>query len=187
MNQIIQIIVSYNLNEISIELERNSFHIFDIFLKKLSEKTGEKNIINDFELMPVNTSMAYILIDEDNFQNIIEENLAEEKLKIFMKKKEKNDEEENITDTILNSNHKNKIKNDDEDDDDFSDHNDEDIINTDEEKNSKNNINEIYTESKMEKIEDNEIININENITKEINNIYEENNDILNINTIIKN
>ena len=187
MNQIIQIIVSYNLNEISIELERNFFHIFDIFLKKLTEKTGEKNIINDFELMPVNTSMAYILIDEDNFQNIIEENLAEEKLKIFMKKKEKNDEEENITDTILNSNHKNKIKNDDEDDDDFSDHNDEDIINTDEEKNSKNNINEIYTESKMEKIEDNEIININENITKEINNIYEENNDILNINTIIKN
>jgi len=112
MNQIIQIIVSYNLNEISIELERNFFHIFDIFIKILSEKTGEKNIINDFELMPVNTSMAYILIDEDNFQNIIEDNNTEEKLKIFMKRKEKNDEEENIQDDlILNNNNKNKIKN----------------------------------------------------------------------------
>ena len=188
MNQIIQIIVSYNLNEISIELERNFFHIFDIFIKILSEKTGEKNIINDFELMPVNTSMAYILIDEDNFQNIIEENNTEEKLKIFMKRKEKNDEEENIQDDlILNHNYKNKINNNDEDEDDFSDHIDEDIINTNKEGNNINNINEIITESKEEKIEDNDIININENITKEINNIYEEDNNILNINSIIKN
>ena len=186
MNQIIQIIVSYNSNEILIELKQNDFKIFNTFIKILSEKIGEKDIINDFELMPVNTSMAYILIDEDNFQNIIEENLAEEKLKIFMKKKEKYDEEENVTDTILNNiNHKNKIKNNDDDEDDFSD-NDEFLIKSDNEQEKGNEINEIIDEPKKEKFDDNEIININANIAKEINNIYEEDDNTLNINKIIK-
>ena len=186
MNQIIQIIVSYNSNEILIELKQNDFKIFDTFIKILSEKIGEKDIINDFELMPVNTRMAYILIDEDNFRNIIDENNTEEKLKIFMKKKEKYDEEENVTDTILNNtNHKNKIKNNDDDEDDFSD-NDEFLIKSDNEQEKGNEINEIIDEPKKEKFDDNEIININASITKEINNIYEEDDNTLNINKIIK-
>ena len=187
MNQIIQIIVSYNSNEILIDLEQDDFDVFDTFIKILGEKTGEKNILKDFELMPVNTKMAYILIDENNFQNIIFENNTEEKLKIFMNKKESNDEEEN--DTILNNNkNKNKIKNNDDNDDDFSD-NEEDII----KKDSNKDINEIIIEQKEEKKEQEEKdeitnININQNILKESDDILEEdNNNTLNINKLEEN
>ena len=137
MNQIIKLSVSYNQNEILIELNENEINIYDSFIKTLSEKTGEENIINDFLLMPVNTNMPYILIDENNFKNILEENHLEENIKIFMNKKEKNEDEEEEekeqNEFILNNNkNKNiikKISSDDFDDDFFDeDNNDKNII-----------------------------------------------------------
>ena len=66
MNQIIQIIVSYNSNEILIDLEQDDFDVFDTFIKILGEKIGEKNILKDFELMPVNTKMIIEMEKEKN-------------------------------------------------------------------------------------------------------------------------
>ena len=146
MNQLIKISVSYNSNEILIELDDSDFDIFDTFIKILAEKTGEQNILNNFELMPVNTSMPYILIDENNFSNIIYEKISDEYIKIFMNKKEKNEEEEE--NDIINNNenkNKNKIK---EDDDDFSDHEDDNI----QEENTKETIN-IKQRDKNDEIE----------------------------------
>ena len=128
MNEIIKIIVTYNAKEILIELENNYLDVFDSFIKILSEKTGEQNILNDFELMPLNTKISYILIDENNFQNIIEEEIENGSLKLFMNKKEKNEEEEENDDLIFNNKNKNHNKKNNDNEDDFSD-NEEEIIN----------------------------------------------------------
>ena len=64
MNEIIKIIVTYNAKEILIELKKDGANLFDSFIKNLIEKTGEQNITNNFELMPINTDMLYILIDK---------------------------------------------------------------------------------------------------------------------------
>ena len=209
MNQIIKLSVSYNQNEFLIELNENELNIYDIFIKLLSEKTGEENIINDFLLMPVNTNMPYILIDENNFENILEENHLEENIKIFMNKKEKNEEEEEENeqnDFILNNknnNNKNEIKkkSSDDFDDDFSDedNNDKDDKNIIQKEN-KENINKIIEKNEIKdeiknEIKD-EIKDINTNtfnkisnkpkkeitIKKEFDNIFE--NENLNINKI---
>ena len=169
MNEIIKIIVTYNAKEILIELENKDFDVFDSFIKLLSEKTGEQNIINNFELMPLNTSMPYILIDENNFKNIIDEKIENDNLKLFMNRKEINIEEENDDDIIFN-NKNNKIKknNNNDNEDDFSDNEEEkEIIN-----NKENNINkEIVndsTEKKFNENGDDEMIE-NLNIKNEIN------------------
>ena len=192
MNQLIKISVSYNSNEILIELDDSDFDIFDTFIKILAEKTGEQNILNNFELMPVNTSMPYILIDENNFSNIIYEKISDEYIKIFMNKKEKNEEEEE--NDIINNNeniNKNKIK---EDDDDFSDHEDDNI----QEENTKETINikqkgkdneiELKNEIKDEnKIESDNFKNIKNEIiiNEESDDIFEKDN--ININNLKEN
>ena len=186
MNEIIKIIVTYNAKEILIELENKEFDVFDSFIKILSEKTGEQNILNNFVLMPINTSMPYILIDENNFKNIIEEKIENDNLKLFMNKKEITEEEEKDDELILNSKYSNnKINNDNEDD--FSDNEEEKEIGD----NKEDNINkEIVTDIKEKNFDDNdedemmENLNIkNEiNIKKELDDIFEKDN--LNINQI---
>ena len=173
MNEIIKIIVTFNAKEFLIELENNNFDVFDSFIKILTEKTGEQNILNDFELIPVNTNISYILIDENNFQNIIDEEIKNENLKIFMNKKEKNEEEENDEDIIFNNNKNKSIKKNNDNEEDFSD-NEEEIIN------NKENIiinNEI---KENENDEDDLIENLNIkdeiNIKKELDNIFEKEN-----------
>ena len=137
-DEITKISISYNSKEIIIDLNLNDFDIFDSFIKILSEKTGEQNIMQNFELMPVNTSMPYILIDENNFLTIIDEKRETNDLKLFMNKKAKNEEEEEDDDNnnILTKNKNKKIK--DSEDDDFSD--DEYIQKKDEPLNEINNI-----------------------------------------------
>ena len=186
MNEIIKIIVTYNAKEILIELENKEFDVFDSFIKILSEKTGEQNILNNFVLMPINTSMPYILIDENNFKNIIEEKIENDNLKLFMNKKEITEEEEKDDDLILNNKYSNNKKNNDNEDD-FSDNEEEKEIGDNKEDNINN---EIVTDIKEKKFDDNdedemmENLNIkNEiNIKKELDDIFEKDN--LNINQI---
>ena len=181
MDEITKIIVDYNAKEILLELNKDKLNSFDTFLKILSEKTGEENIINNFELMPINTSMPYILIDQNNFINIISEKIKDENLKLFMNKKEKEDENENNNDLNQKKENENKRKKDDNDDD-FSDNEDEIILNKENkeinneiidlaEKEEKNAINE----NNNEIIEDKDINNENI-INKELDNIFENKN-----------
>jgi len=174
MNQIIKLSVSYNQNEILIELNENEINIYDTFIKLLGEKTGEENIINDFLLMPVNTNMPYILIDENNFKNILEENHLEENIKIFMNKKEKNEDEEEEekeqNEFILNNNNKkNEIKkkiSDDFDDDFFDeDNNDKNII-----QNENKDINQIIEKNEIKDEIKDEINIINNNTFNKVSN-----------------
>ena len=194
MNEIIKIIVTYNAKEILIEFNKEELNPFDSFIKILGEKTGEQNIINNCELMPINTNMPYILIDENNFKNIISEKIKDENLKIFMNKKEKEEEIENNNDlkSIKESNKKIKIS---DDEDDFSDNEEEIILNKDNvdidneiinssEKKEKYKINKNDNEIIENKDIKNEIIiqkeldNILENENKNKNNITEEKKEI---------
>ena len=128
MNEINKIIVIYNAKEILIEFNKEELNPFDSFIKILGEKTGEQNIINNFELMPINTNMPYILIDANNFINIISEKIKDENLKIFMNKKEKEEEIENNNDLKQKKENRKNIKFSDNEDD-FSDNEEEIILN----------------------------------------------------------
>jgi hypothetical protein len=73
MNDVIQISVSYNSKEIIIEVDPYDDDIFNNFIKILSEKTGEKEILSKYKIVPINTNIPYLLIDENNFWNIVHE------------------------------------------------------------------------------------------------------------------
>ena len=187
MNELKKIIVSYNTNEILIELDidKNKYEIYYTFIKILCEKLGEEDILNNFDLMPLNTKIPYILIDENNFHNIIEEEIDEDILKIFMKKKEINEEEGENEDFLFEGKNRDKRKNND-DIDDFSD-SEEEIINNKENKN--NGIKDLIVENvfnqkeiKNEIIDDKNNINNEINIKKELDDIFLHEN--LNINEI---
>ena len=166
MDEITKIIVDYNAKEILLELNKDELNSFDTFLKILSEKTGEENIINNFELMPINTSMPYILIDQNNFINIISEKIKDENLKLFMNKKEKEEENENNNDLNMKKENENKRKKDDNDDD-FSDNEDEIILN----KENKEINNEIID---LPEKEEKNVNNENNNNTEQIKEISNE-------------
>ena len=95
MNESIQISVSYNSKEILIELENYELDedIFTKFIDQLSEKIGQKNILSNFKLMAINTNIPYLLVEENNFWNILHEERKDGILKLFMNKQEKNEEE----------------------------------------------------------------------------------------------
>ena len=87
--------VSYNSEEILIEIDPYDNDNFKTFIENLSEKTGEKNILSNFKLTCINSNIPYLSVDENNFWNFVFETRKEEKLKLLMNKKEKNEEDEN--------------------------------------------------------------------------------------------
>ena len=202
--------VSYNTKEILIDLDIHDDNNFNTFIKNLTEKTGEKDIISNFKLMCLNSNIPYLLVDEDNFWNFLHEK-REENLKLFMSKIENNEEEDNNDDLFLGGI---KAQND-NDSDDFSEdfeqkdntfeekeNNDKNKEKTDNEEEKDNN-NELDKREKKHKEllninEDNEELYNNKNIRdnniierKEKNNninlIKEENKDKNNINNIVSN
>ena len=56
---------------------------YNIFIKNLSEKTDEKNILTNFKLMWISSNIPYLLVDEDNFWNFLHEKRKEENLKLL--------------------------------------------------------------------------------------------------------
>ena len=191
--------VSYDSKEILIELDAYDDNVYDIFIKILSEKVGEDNLLNNFKIMSLNTNTPYLLIDDNNFWNILHEDRKEEQLKLFMNKidnNENNDEEENNDEPFLggmkSSSNVNNNDFDDFNEEDFEqkeksfEEKDEQELNEKEEEekdNNKNNIklneNENNIELKQTETEDKNndlILNKDENILNK-NNI----NDILSV------
>ena len=56
---------------------------YNIFINNLSEKTGDKNILTNFQLICIYSNIPYLLVDEDNFWNFLHEKRKEENLKLF--------------------------------------------------------------------------------------------------------
>ena len=128
MDESITISVSYNSKEILIELENYDLDqdIFTKFMDQLTEKIGQKNILSNFKLMAINTNIPYLLVEENNFWNILHEERKDGILKLFMNKKEKNEEDEKVEeggDELFLSGIKSSsnIGKDNYDDDDFND------------------------------------------------------------------
>jgi hypothetical protein len=89
----VRVIVLYNSKEIVLELDPFEDDLYDKLIKAIEEATGEENIKNDYIFMTLNSNAPYLLIDENNLFNIINEERKEEDLKLFMSKN-KNVEDE---------------------------------------------------------------------------------------------
>lgn len=188
MNESIKISVSYNSKEILIELENYELdeEIFTKFRDELSEKIGQKNILNNFKLMTINTNIPYLLVEENNFWNILHEERKDEILKLFMKK-EKTEEDENVdegADELFFSGIKSSssLGKDNDDDDDFNDE-DFDQRNTfsekKEKKTSKEEENDSINKENSEKKEQKDEIEIKDNINNIIENNFQINDNLM--------
>ena len=164
--------VSYNTKEILIDLDIHDDNNFNTFIKNLTEKTGEKDIISNFKLMCLNSNIPYLLVDEDNFWNFLHEK-REENLKLFMSKIENNEEEDNNDDLFLGGI---KAQNDNNSDDFSEDFEQKD--NTFEEKEN-NNKNKEKTDNEEEKDNNNEL-DKKEKKYKKLLNIHEDNEELYN-------
>jgi len=89
----VKISVLFNSKEIVLELDPFDDNLYDKLIKAIEEATGEENIKNDYILMSLNSNAPYLLIDEHNLFNIINEERKEEYLKLFLSKN-KNVEDE---------------------------------------------------------------------------------------------
>ena len=168
-NNICQIIVSYNSKEILIDIDPYEDEVYNTFIKILAEKTGEQNILINYKLMCINSNIPYLLIDENNFWNILHEERKGKKLKLFMNKLEKNEEDDFGEEAFLGGV---KAYNDNEFDDDFNeDFENKDKLSLEKEVNNKVNQEEIIQKEEIEKLEEmdnnkNSINNNYENIEK---------------------
>ena len=165
--------VSYNSKEILIDLDVYEDDNFKTFIKILTEKTGEENILSNFKLTCINSNIPYLLVDEDNFWNFLHEKRKDENLKLFMNKIENNEEDENNDDLFLGG-----IKaSNDNDFDDFNEDFDQKEKSFEEKGN--NQIKEDGEENEQEKYN---MIKLeeNEDKNKELLNINEENGNINN-------
>jgi len=88
-----RVIVLYNSKEIALELDPFDDDLYNKLIKAIEEATGEDNIKNDYIIMSINSNAPYLLIDEHNLFNIINEERKEEDLKLFLSKN-KNVEDE---------------------------------------------------------------------------------------------
>ena len=124
-NNLTTISVSYESKEILIELDPFCEDAYTSFIKILSEKIGIDNLLNNYKIMAINTNIPYLLIDENNFWNILHEERKEEILKLFMNKldntENNDDEEDNNDEPFLSGMKSSNINN------DFDDFNEEDF------------------------------------------------------------
>ena len=143
------IIVLYKEKESKITLNLEEITSYSLLKQKILSFYNELNTSFTYHLMAINTSSPYTLLDEENFNQIINEKIEGDELKLFLNKI--NPEEANNKD---NSDY-NKIM--EENDDDF-------II--DNEKEDKNDSNK--KENKDKNIIDNDINNNNIDIDKQL-------------------
>jgi hypothetical protein len=92
MTEIIEIL--YKGTEFQIELNKqNRKYNFDSFLENLKEKITDFTEKSSLKLMSINTKEPYLLINEDNFEDIINHERNGNNLKIIV----------NLTQNNLNS------------------------------------------------------------------------------------
>ena len=143
LGEFTKIVVVYNSNEISIQLDSFDDNMYSSLIKVLSETTNEKNIVKDFKLMALNTSVPYLLVDENNLWNIIREVKSDGYLKLFMDKNVTTEKDED-DDTMFSGV---KIKEEKNFDDDF-----DDFDSNTETKNDKNE-NDVDKEKQINKVQ----------------------------------
>ena len=175
--------VLYNGIEKLIHIELNYDNLYNSFLDIFRQKFGENDPSrHKFKLTTINTSIPYLLIDENNINNIIKEKIPNnEPLKILLTKEEDlNEISRDKRDSLDENFYCGYVKEWPKDEEDF---NDDEFMILDED-NLKNIKNEIKIEENNEK-EEEELENILSNsLNKEDNNNENNKNDINKIENI---
>ncbi len=154
------VIILYNGVEINLEINLEQINKYELLMEKLYSTITDYNPSNSYNLMAINSTEPYTLVDEGNYLKIMNEEINGENLKLFLNKisldsNENTDNTQNINNPPSSSNNiAQKIVIDDGDDD-FE-------IEKEEENKENENINIINEEKDKENnIQIEENININ--------------------------
>ena len=119
-NSTVEVLFQNKTFNISVDKKQNKKEIYNDFIEKLKRllevKDKEKNKI--YKLMTINTKEIYLIINENNFKDILNENTKEGKIKLFLDIIEEKDENiiEPLDEDMLGG-----IKKKNDDGDDFND------------------------------------------------------------------
>ena len=150
----IKVIIQYNGKELTLDIEINEDNIYNTFIDIFRQKFREEDINKKYKLTSINTSIPYLIIDENNIINIFKEKIEkDEPLKILVTVE---DEEEIRRDSKDENFFRGFIKGAQQDEDDFEDN---DFVILDE------NGNDLKTENITNK-NNNKVI-INEDLNEE--------------------
>ena len=157
-----KVCILFNSKEETIEIDLNKIKTYPLFLEKIHELIKENDPSKTYQLMGINTSEQYIILNDGNYTTIMNENIPNEDLKLFLTKLEKIPEPVTTTTTTTSNNGVIKsivVVNNADDDDDFiiekeeEKRNDKEDDNTNETMNDKNkfdNNNNIINSNKIE-------------------------------------
>ena len=115
----IKVIFQYNGKEIAQEIEINEDNIYNTFIDIFRQKFREIDFNQKYKLTGINTSIPYLIIDENNIANIFKEKIDNnETLKILITKEEYEETRKNSKDGKFFSGY---IKKGNDNEDDFDD------------------------------------------------------------------
>ena len=115
----IKVIIQYNGKELTLDIEINEDNIYNTFIDIFRQKFREEDINKKYKLTSINTSIPYLIIDENNIINIFKEKIEkDEPLKILVTVE---DEEEIKRDSKDENFFRGFIKGAQQDEDDFED------------------------------------------------------------------
>ena len=94
-----------------LKIEENEKNLFNKFIEQLKKELNinENDKITEFKIMTLNTNEMYLIVNEDNFENIIKEKTKDGIIKLFL--------DINYEEKIEKLNIQNEIKKIEEDDD----------------------------------------------------------------------
>ena len=87
-----KVIIQYNGEELSLDIEINEDNIYNTFIDIFRQKFREEDIHKKYTLTAINTSIPYLIIDENNISNIFKEKIENDApLKILITKEDDED------------------------------------------------------------------------------------------------
>ena len=115
----IKVIIQYNGEEISQEIEINEDNIYNTFIDIFRQKFREVDVNHKYKLTGINTNIPYLIIDENNISNIFKEKIeAGDTLKILITKEEDDEKRKDSRDEKF---FRGYIKGSNDEEDDFND------------------------------------------------------------------
>ena len=156
------IIILYNGVETKMEINLEEINNYDLLMDKIHPIITDFNPSTCYNLMAINTSEPYTILDSDNYMKIMQEQISGDDLKLFLNKIniDSNENTDNNNNPPLESNNVVDLGQDgDDDDEDF-------VIEKEEEKKENENINITNEEKDKNNIDKDSKIDENININK---------------------
>ena len=165
------VIIQYNGKELTLDIEINEDNIYNTFIDIFRQKFREEDINKKYKLTAINTNIPYLIIDENNIANILNEKIENDApLKILIIKEDDEDEEEGKRKESKDEKFFGGFIKGNRDDDDEEDFDDNDFmildknVNTGEIKIKENNKDDNEQEKEINKLLDDSLNNPNEKI-----------------------